>query len=514
MRRREAILLTLTGLLLIGSGVGGVMARGWCWQASEPVRFVWDIRNGMNWGGRVVDWGHEASEVAAADALPWGDFFGGYRGAYDRVLGRWDGDGPVGLDYAPLRLLVMSSWMADLRRDDSAVRRGEHYTDDRAGPMRLFNLGMESTAALALFGLVADWLRRCGNSRPGSLLGGSVAAGLFFLNPALILNAHGWPQWDVWLLPYFITAVWATTRQQWLAAGVLIGVGAMLKGQLLLLVPTLAVFAIFVGGWRPVVGLVGGWMLSWTVISAPWTFETTAAKWLTLLVLLPIGLIVWRPKLWPVWAALVGPTLLLGGWLGGGSFGWLTVGFLAPTDQYPQMAPGPMSNFPAVLHEMFGVERDTPWLGLETRHWLMLIIAAASLLAGVLAATYWRRREPRFLVAITVVWLMIPAFLPQMHERYFLWPAVLSAVWAVLSLHGLLLHITITAIALLTAGTQMLRQNDEWSGSWLGFAEAVHPEIGWGVAVVALVGLFHAIGPVGSGLARRRDVEPLGRIGP
>src|SRR5204862_540587 len=73
------------------------------------------------------------------------------------------------------------------------------------------------------------------------------AALLFWFNPSVIWDDHCWPQWDVWVLPFFLFAVVAGLTEWWFLAGVLIGVGAMIKGQILLAGAGLVLWPLFQG---------------------------------------------------------------------------------------------------------------------------------------------------------------------------------------------------------------------------------------------------------------------------
>ena len=42
---------------------------------------------------------------------------------------------------------------------------------------------------------------------------------LLWLNFAVLIDAHAWPQWDVWLLPFFLGAMWAASTRRWMLAG-------------------------------------------------------------------------------------------------------------------------------------------------------------------------------------------------------------------------------------------------------------------------------------------------------
>ncbi|MEM6313720.1 MAG: hypothetical protein AAF743_06510, partial [Planctomycetota bacterium] len=118
-------LFVLLAVVAVAVMVGGWQVRDHVWDASAPVRFKWDIGNGMNWGARVLAQGHDRAEVSweTPEALSVPAFLDGYRTLYDelaetraaaeeaaaavddprekqRMLRRIDDR----LDYAPLRL--------------------------------------------------------------------------------------------------------------------------------------------------------------------------------------------------------------------------------------------------------------------------------------------------------------------------------------------------------------------------------------------------------------------------
>ena len=89
-----------------------------------------------------------------------------------------------------------------------------------------------------------------------------VAATMAWLNPGSLLDSFGWPQWDCWLPPFFLVAAILVTLDWWIAAGLLLGVGCMFKGQLLFVSPVL-ILCPLLAGWpgrflRIVAGLAAG----------------------------------------------------------------------------------------------------------------------------------------------------------------------------------------------------------------------------------------------------------------
>jgi len=63
------------------------------------------------------------------------------------------------------------------------------------------------------------------------------------------------------------------------------------------------------------------------------------------------------------------------------------------------------------------------------------------------AARHWRNRDPRLLIAMATPWLLMFALLGQMHERYLMWGAVVSAVALGVSLRLSVVHFIISAMS-------------------------------------------------------------------
>src|ERR1041385_4505549 len=64
------------------------------------------------------------------------------------------------------------------------------------------------------------------------------------------------------------------------------------------------------------------------------------------------------------------------------------------------------------------------------------------------AARHFRNRDPRVLISITAPWLLMFALLGQMHERYLVWGAVVSAVALAVSIRLSIVHFIISSTSM------------------------------------------------------------------
>ncbi len=129
----------------------------------------------------------------------------------------------------------------------------------------------------------------------------------------------------------------------------------------------------------------------------------------------------------------------------GASDAWWEVGFMDGTDRHMQMAVGTANNLGAILNQRYDFREveEVLWviepgalLGLPRkpvdvtmRALLAAIYAFTLVLASLATAIQWRRRDPNFLLAATVPWLLMALLPPQMHERYLAFAGLAAAVW-------------------------------------------------------------------------------------
>lgn len=261
----------------------GLALRSWVWESTAEIRFRGDISNAVRWGNFVLEQARMAAgmEARSRDPLTWGQFFVGYLNTYDAVARR---DDVRGLDYSPARLLIMSAWVKHVVDQRGRFRV---YQDQFAGPLLMFNTVMGLVASILMGVLVWQRMRR---SQVDSLLSvstGVLAGLLLWFSPAVLINAHAWPQWDLWVLPFFIAAVLAASSRWWLTAGLMLSLGAMFKGQILMVAPLLALWPLFMGRFQAVLRVIIGFFFGVAVCCAVWLVPTVQAwTWLVGLTLL------------------------------------------------------------------------------------------------------------------------------------------------------------------------------------------------------------------------------------
>ncbi len=459
----------LIALLIATIFLTGIQLRRWIGDTTRHVRYQHDIVNGFYWGSEVLK---EARRLSPDErsANSWTGFCRGYLALYDRVKDKAY-ENEYGLDYAPLRLLVMAIWAKE-------VRDGFPWVDDEhpklVNPLLKINFICELVSALAIFLLVRECLRR---SRPtqSSLLNrlpqqhrgwicGLAAASAAWLEPSMILNAHGWPQWDVWILPFYLFAALAALKDRWFWCGCLLAVGAMLKGQLLFVAPFFVFWPLWQKGWLPTLRVLAGFVVTTAFIVSPWLLRTPAA-WIAVATVAGISsLVVLRYKLphGAAWlAGIIGCAVFVIGALTAGSFAWLQIGFIYGSEHYPYLFISSCYNLPSLLAQL-GWSLKDPFLSADlgslhlqiTLQWtlrLLYLVALALCARGL--ARHLRDRDPRVLIAIAAPWLLMFALLGQMHERYLMWGAVVSAVALGVSVRLSIIHFILSA-----ASTAMIVQ--------------------------------------------------------
>jgi hypothetical protein len=105
---------------------------------------------------------------------------------------------------------------------------------------------------------------------------GLVAATLLWVNPTIIYDSHGWPQWDAWMLPFFFLPALLVSVDWWFTAGLVFGFGCMFKGQVLFAAPVLVLCPLFAGWPMRFLRIVSGLGIGAAFVVWPWLMDDRA----------------------------------------------------------------------------------------------------------------------------------------------------------------------------------------------------------------------------------------------
>jgi len=459
---RRFLRWVLLAILISSVFALGLQLRHWTWQKTRHVRFQHDIVNGFYWGSETLK---EARKLLPTDssADSWSTFFRGYFALYDHVKDdAYEND--YGLDYPPLRLLIMSIWAKQVRDAFPGVDDGH---PEHVKPLLNINLFCELLSAVAIFFLVRLCVKPASNSDWRGLpqrlptenrawICGLAAASVAWLEPSTILDAHGWPQWDIWIVPFYLFAVLAALKNRWLTTGCLLAAGAMFKGQLLFVAPFFVLWPLWEKSWIRALCVLAGFAATAAAIVSPWLLRTPAA-WIAVVAGAGSSLLALFDSRMPhrgAWiAGITGGAVFVIGALTGGSFTWLQLGFIYGSEHYPYLFISSCYNLPLLLSKLGWSLKDPFWsahfgsihLQLTLQWALRLFYLGALALCAHGIARLQHDREPRVLIAIAAPWLLMFALLGQMHERYLMWGAVLSAVALGVSFRLSAIHFIISA---------------------------------------------------------------------
>ena len=460
-RAREIGLRILAVLFIFTLFLGGVQLRRWIGENTRHVRYQHDIVNAFYWGQETLKEGRRLSHDNSS-ANSWTGLLRGYLALYDQVKEEaYKRD--YGLDYPPLRLLTMAIW-------SKQVRDGFPWVDNEhpklVNPLLKINLFCELVSAAAIFFLVRLCVRRSLHAHstwPTWLSGehrasicGLAAASIAWLEPSMILDAHGWPQWDVWILPFYLFAALAALKNRWFWCGCLLALGAMLKGQLLFVAPFFLIWPLWQKRWMNALRILAGFTATAALVVSPWLLRTPEA-WVAFAAVASITLLLavrYNLPARATWlAGILGTAAFVIGVFAGGSFAWFEIGFLYGTKHYPYLFISSCYKLASLLASAGWSLKDdllsvhvAPVHFHLSLHWAMrLLFLGAVALCARGAARHMQNRDPRVLIAITAPWLLMFALLGQMHERYLVWGAVVSAVALGVSVRLSIIHFIISA---------------------------------------------------------------------
>ena len=510
-------------LLVIALFLGGVQLRRWTGDKTRHVRYQHDIVNAFYWGTEVLKEARRLSpDEASANSLK--GFCRGYFSLYDRVKQKsYKND--YGLDYPPLRLLVMAIWAKQVRNQFPGVDDGHPKL---VNPLLKINLLCELLSAIAIFLLVRLCLERRSPASQSFLLRnlpqqhralicGLAAASVAWFEPSMILDAHGWPQWDVWILPFYLFAVLAALKNRWFLCGCLLAAGAMFKGQLLFVAPFFVFWPLWEKRWISSLRFLAGFATTAALVVSPWLLRTPAA-WASVTIAAAAASLIILPRGWRYagsWiAGLTALTAFVVGVLTDGSFAWLQIGFIYGSEHYPFLFISSCYNLPSLL-DSFGLSLKSPIWSYEfgsryiaiTPQWTLRLVYLGALAVCALGmARHWRNRDPRGLMAIALPWLVMFAVLGQMHERYLMWGAVLSAVALGVSIRLSVIHFVISiASTAMIAHVMLVDKKLDATVGVINFLDDVRPYASILVVAAVAVCLWEGISTRAPAFQERRE---------
>jgi hypothetical protein len=386
-----------------------------------------------------------------------------------------------------------------------------------AGPLLEVNTAFELAAMAGAFMLARAVLKRANIPRADFIALGPAL--LLWFNPALLIDAHAWPQWEAWPLPFWLWAGYFAVTRRWLAAGLCLGLGAMFKGQIFVTAAFFVLWPLFQWRWRAVLEIAAGILLGTMLLVSPWMLWTTAAKIaFAIAIAITLAVLPRAPRGGRALAlcAITGAALLIAGLFLGGTFAWWHVGFEYGARRWGSMNMGPTPNLPATLADDFGWQmldvvytfnwnRPAIHFDITMQEALTGAYAIGLALCAYAAARQDTRGDRRLLLAVATPWLVMFAFLPQMHERYLVWGAVFTGLAAAVSVGSTLLHLVVTFIACVPMALNMPGPADwQQNHQWHNFLSHACDNTAWMTVLLALIFLYLSL----AGGVRKSGARP------
>ncbi len=273
-RHRRTLCKAAGFVAVVAMLLAGLRLRAWIFPAAAPLYFRGDMQNAWYWGSfadsnaRVGDF--QAALRPNSIGPSWPVFFHRITTIYRRAAHQGNYRMfHMPLDYPPGRITVIAAWV---QWERTVHPKRVWFRPSAMAPLLWFNTATELLGALGFFLLVRHWVNRSaapprarvpwrkrGRRALNKLIGGRtaspspdspaagfpgapvktdrawmlgiVAAAIFWFNPAVIQSAHTWVQYDVWVIPFYVWALYFASLDLFLLAGVALAVGSLLKGQ-------------------------------------------------------------------------------------------------------------------------------------------------------------------------------------------------------------------------------------------------------------------------------------------
>jgi hypothetical protein len=188
----------------------------------------------------------------------------------------------------------------------------------------------------------------------------------------------------------------------------------------------------------------------------------------------------------------------------------LKLGIEYGANKYPDLARQDVCNLPAILQDHFGWQTDDPATTLELHFWpfqsnypltlkqlLWGVYVLTVVLCAIGAAVQDRRRDTRMLIALAAPWILFFALVPQMHQRYLVWAAGITAIVGSLDFGLLVLHLLVTGLAWGMQAHTVLKADPTFAPQTLRFLVATYPGTGWMILLIGAIFLYLAVMPGG-----------------
>jgi hypothetical protein len=365
------VLIVLAAAMV--AGIAGWEIRRALWQRVEALRDERHLMDGFDRGLAVV---REAKRVTSGDALSpgpvrWLDLRRGYRAYYDEIRVSNDEEASR-LHDPPLRVAILAAWVNWLRERDPVA---SVYVGAYARSLLVIGMAIEGVTALLAMMVVVTIARRGGRWRPAVREGGARAFGatlnedtrgatvwvvglaaavLLWLNPAILLNGHLAPAFDVWVVPLVLLVVLLVAWEAWLSAGAVMLLACLMQGQAIYVAPLLFLWPMFQGRFAAGVRALTGFAAMAALLASPWLVPSQRAwAWVGVMVAFAAVLAPWlypRRLGFAWWVATAFTLCVLIGSVAFDS-SWPAVRMLEYVAQTrpAEMIRGPASNLPALL---------------------------------------------------------------------------------------------------------------------------------------------------------------------
>lgn len=316
-----SLLLFMLSALSVAGHYGYVFKNS-LYDAFPMIRHQYDIGNAWRQGLAVNDLAREfmrKDDVRDADGRPLTTpplnyLYRGWVERFDDVYERGQADEKFDFDYVPLRLLIPTLWVRQIQAGKPTQTEWEDgFAFTRF--MLTVNQALTAFTAIGMFLLIRHWVLRAGRAPEPSpvvrlldrtswrihavssergrvsaplekptdarVIKAWALAGLGALlvwwEPNILIESHIWPQWDLWIVPFYVIAVYLCSTGWWFCAGLSLGVGVMMKGQLFFGLPVLMLWPIFDARPGNAARLLTGFATGFLGVAAPWLLQTGEA---------------------------------------------------------------------------------------------------------------------------------------------------------------------------------------------------------------------------------------------